>query len=60
LEETKELLRHENLSTTRELYGGLSLEAKRRASERLVQYVKQAAQVESMQLEKLTPVTDVQ
>jgi integrase len=43
LEETKELPRHENLSTTSELYGGLSPEAKRRASERLVQYVKQAA-----------------
>jgi len=51
--ETKELLRHENLSTTSELYGGLSLEAKRRASERSVQYVKQAAQVESMKLGKV-------
>ena len=57
LEETKELLRHENLSTTSELYGGLSLEAKRQASERLVEYVKQAAQAESMQMKKLTPVS---
>lgn len=43
LEETKELLRHENLKTTSELYGGLSLEAKRAAQQRLVEYVKTAA-----------------
>jgi hypothetical protein len=53
LEETKELLRHEDLSTTSELYGGLSLEAKRQASERLVEFVKEAAQAESTKMAEL-------
>ncbi len=43
LEEAKELLRHENLKTTSELYGGLSLEAKRSAQQRLVECVKSSA-----------------
>lgn len=43
LEETKELLRHENLKTTSELYGGLSLDAKRAAQQRLVEFVKAKA-----------------
>ena len=48
----EQLLRHEILSTTSALYGGLSLEAKRQASERLVEYVKHAAKAESMQKTK--------
>jgi integrase len=39
LEETKELLRHSNVQTTSDVYGGLSLEAKRAAQGRLVKFV---------------------
>jgi integrase len=39
LEETKELLRHSNVQTTSDIYGGLSLEAKRAAQGRLVKFV---------------------
>ena len=42
LEETKELLRHANLQTTSDIYGGLSLDAKRAAQARLVEFVHQA------------------
>lgn len=41
LEETKELLRHSNVQTTSDIYGGLSLEAKRDAQDRLVKFVHQ-------------------
>ena len=40
LEETKELLRHSNVQTTSDIYGGLSLEAKRKAQARLVEFVR--------------------
>lgn len=43
LEETKELLRHENLKTTSQIYGRMSLDAKRDAQQRLVEYVKTVA-----------------
>jgi integrase len=43
LEETKELARHENLKTTSEHYAGLSLDAKRDAQDRLVEFVKSEA-----------------
>ena len=39
LEETKELARHSNIQTTSDIYGGLSLEAKRAAQTRLVEFV---------------------
>ena len=42
LEGTKELLRHSNVQTTSDVYGGLSLEAKRAAQGRLVKFVHQA------------------
>jgi integrase len=42
LEETKELLRHSNVRTTSDIYGGLSLEAKRAAQDRLVKFVHQS------------------
>jgi len=44
LEETKELLRHSNVQTTSDIYGGLSLEAKRAAQDRLVKFVHQRAE----------------
>jgi integrase len=43
LDETKELARHQNLATTSDLYGGLSLGAKRNAQARLVEFVHQEA-----------------
>ena len=42
LEETKELLRHSNVQTTSDVYGGLSLDAKRAAQGRLVKFVHRA------------------
>ena len=42
LEETKELLRHSNVQSTSDVYGGLSLEAKRVARGRLVKFVHRA------------------
>src|SRR6202007_2955301 len=42
LEETKELLRHANLQTTSDIYGGLSLDAKRAAQVRLVKFVQES------------------
>jgi len=46
LEETKELLRHSNVQTTSDVYGGLSLEAKRAAQGRLVKFVHRASRNE--------------
>lgn len=46
LEETKELLRHSNVQTTSDIYGGLSLEAKRAAQGRLVKFVHRASRGE--------------
>ena len=43
IQETKDLARHANLGTTSDIYAGLSLEAKRSAQERLVEFVHQAA-----------------
>jgi len=40
LEETKELVRHANIQTTSDIYGGLSLDAKRTAQTRLVKFVR--------------------
>jgi integrase len=39
LEETKELVRHANIQTISDVYGGLSLDAKRAAQTRLVKFV---------------------
>jgi integrase len=46
LEEVKTLLRHENIATTSEIYGGPQLQAKRELQRRLVAYVKQQAAAE--------------
>jgi integrase len=46
LEEVKTLLRHENIATTSEIYGGPQLAAKRELQRRLVAYVKQQAAAE--------------
>ena len=43
LDETKELARHQNVATTSDLYGGMSLDAKRKAQTRLVEYVHREA-----------------
>jgi integrase len=43
LEETKELDRHADIQTTSNIYGGLSLDAKRAAQERLIEFVHQTA-----------------
>ena len=43
LQETKELSRHANLQTTSDIFAGLSLDAKRAAQERLVEFVHQTA-----------------
>jgi integrase len=43
LDETKELARHQNIATTSDLYGGMSLDAKRKAQSRLVKYVRREA-----------------
>jgi hypothetical protein len=43
LDETKELARHQNIATTSDLYGGMSLDAKRKAQTRLVEYVHREA-----------------
>jgi len=42
LEETKELARHANIQTTSDIYGGLSLDAKRAAQSRLVNFIHKA------------------
>jgi integrase len=41
LEETKELIRHANIQTTSDIYGGLSLDAKRAAQTRLVKFIRE-------------------
>jgi len=46
LEEVKALLRHENISTTSQIYGELEVEAKRRIQNRLVSFVTHEAQME--------------
>ena len=59
LEEIKELLRHENLKTTSELYGGLSLAAKRDAQQRLVEFVKTSAAADQEEcFASMQPATD--
>jgi len=52
LEETKELVRHANIQTTSDIYGGLSLDAKRTAQTRLVKFVHEAGEKASLE-EKL-------
>jgi integrase len=43
IDETKELARHADIATSSNIYGGLSLESKREAQGRLVEFVLQAA-----------------
>jgi hypothetical protein len=43
LDETKELACQQNIATTSDLYGGMSLDAKRKAQSRLVEYVHREA-----------------
>jgi integrase len=46
LEDAKELLRHEKISTTSEIYGGMSLEEKTKNQRQFIRYVKQQAKTE--------------
>jgi hypothetical protein len=43
LDETKELAHHQHIATTSDLYGGMSLDAKRKAQSCLVKHVRQEA-----------------
>jgi integrase len=53
LEDVKTLLRHEDIATTSNVYGELSMGAKRRIQQRLVDYVKQQAEGEAAQGESI-------
>jgi integrase len=55
LEQTKELLRHEHLKTTSELYGCLPLEAKRVAQQQIEEFVKNSAAQAQVERERLVP-----
>jgi DNA-binding transcriptional MerR regulator len=46
LEEIKTLLRHENISTTSQIYGQMEIEAKRKIQDRLIGFVKRQAEAE--------------
>jgi len=52
LEEVKTLLRHENIATTSQIYGVPQIEAKRGLQRRLVEFVKQQAELEGWKPEK--------
>src|ERR1700736_4866989 len=52
LEEVKTLLRHENIATTSQVYGAPQMEAKRELQRRLVEFVKQQAELEGWKPEK--------
>jgi len=56
LEDVKTLLRHEDIATTSNVYGDLTMGAKRRIQQRLVEFVKRGAQDEAAQRPQ-TPVT---
>jgi integrase len=56
LEDVKTLLRHEDIATTSNVYGDLTMGAKRRIQQRLVEFVKRGAQDEAAQRQQ-TPVT---
>lgn len=60
LEDVKTLLRHEDIATTSNVYGSLSMGAKRRIQQRLVNFVKRQAESEAAQgetMQQLAPVT---
>jgi len=50
LEDVKTLLRHENIATTSNVYGDLGMAAKRRIQKRLVEFVKEQAEVQEAAL----------
>jgi integrase len=52
LEEVKTLLRHENITTTSQVYGAPQMEAKRELQRRLVDFVKKRAEQEGWKPEK--------
>ncbi len=60
LEDVKTLLRHEDIATTSNVYGSLSMGAKRRIQQRLVNFVNRQAEGEAAQsqaMQQQTPVT---
>ena len=60
LENVKTLLRHEDIATTSNVYGELSMGAKRRIQQRLVDFVRREAEAEAAHREAVcrrTPVT---
>ena len=56
LEDVKTLLRHEDISTTSNIYGDLGMEAKRRIQEKLVEFVRRQASQEAAKQETLRPL----
>jgi integrase len=54
LEAVKTLLRHEDITTTSNVYGDLGMEAKRRIQQRLVEFVKRQAQLQENAQKRLT------
>lgn len=47
LEEVKTLLRHENISTTSQIYCEMEIEARRRIQDRMIEFVKRQAEAEN-------------
>lgn len=52
-EEVKTLLRQENIATTSQVYGAPQMEAKRELQRRLVDFVKQRAELEGWKRERM-------
>jgi integrase len=59
LEDVKTLLRHEDIATTSNVYGSLSMGAKRRIQQRLVNFVKREAEGEAAPDEAMQPQAPV-
>ena len=59
LEGLKTLLRHEDIATTSNVYGDLSMGAKRRIQQRVVNFVKRQAEGEATQSEAMQPQAPV-
>jgi len=59
LEDLKTLLRHEDIATTSNVYGDLSMGAKRRIQQRLVDFVRRQAENEDTQLATIRQQTPV-
>ena len=60
LEEVKTLLRHENIATTSQIYGGMEIEAKRKIQDRLIRFVRWEAEGDGLRKASGTAVNDGQ